>query len=236
MQADPIDEEAEIITWLDGLPEERKKKKAVTMESYLARFDSLLNTLNMEIEKRSKAKEKGVRVLLSTRKQLKELRKDTPQLSRRRRARDPSLPHPVNSGFTKALPISNELAIFLKLNSDHPTLSRLEATRAICVYAHLKVDETREEILKWSYLNVGGKRNLQSSTNKKTIVPDKPLAKLLKYDTYVKDVECGKVTKKVTVNKDIGTKKQIIVTDPSLFYWTIQKLLSPHFVKKSKSV
>lgn len=229
-----VNEEEEVMVWYD-FPKERKTKKNITIESHLARFDSLLDFLNTEIEKRSKAKEKGVRVLISTKKILKELRKETPYIAHRRRPKNPNAAKPTHSGFTQEYPISAELAAFLQIEGEEPKLSRLDATRAICVYSHLKEDESREEMLKWAYLNPDGKRNLQSSTDKKTIVPDKPLSKLLKYDEYKKEIKNGKVTKRVTVNKDTGVKEDVVVTSDALYYWTIQKLVNRHFIRASKS-
>lgn len=224
------DGETEIMTWYD-IPNERKTKRSITLESHLARFDGLLDYLKTEIEKRSKAKEKGVRVLLSTRKIIKELRKETPYIAHKRKPRDPNLPRNTLSGFTQEYPISAELAAFLQIEDEEPRLSRLDATRAICTYAHLKEDEQREEMLKWAYLNPGGKRNLQNTKDKKAIVPDAALSKLLKYDEYKKQVKSGKVTKKVTVDKDTRRKEDVVVTSDLLYYWTIQKLLNQHFIK-----
>jgi len=227
---EPTKDDTEVIVWYD-FPKERRSKKNITLESHLARFDGLLEYLKSEIEKRSKAKEKGVRVLLSTRKILKELRKETPHIAHKRKPRDPSLPRITHSGFTQEYLITAELAAFLQIEDEEPRLSRLDATRAICVYSRLKEDEQRDEMLKWAYLNPDGKRNLQNTKDKKAIVPDAVLSKLLKYDDYKKQVRLGKVTKKVTVDKDTGRKEDVVVTSDLLFYWTIQKMLNQHFIK-----
>jgi chromatin remodeling complex protein RSC6 len=129
------------------------------------------------------------------------------------------------SGFRLNKTITKELATFLGIEED-AQISRLDATRAICVYVHKNPDEKRDTMLKWAHLNKNG-RNLQDPANKKNIVPDKELSTLLRYEQYKKDVAAGKILSSKANKKKAGQK----VTDPALKYSTVQVLISQHFLK-----
>lgn len=89
----------------------------------------------------------------------------------------------TNSGFFKEVKITDDLAKFMSCSSDE-LKSRVDVTRYICKYVKDK--------------------NLQDQENKKIIVPDEPLRKLLKHD---------------------------IKTDGALTFPSVQKLIQKHFVK-----
>jgi chromatin remodeling complex protein RSC6 len=129
------------------------------------------------------------------------------------------------SGFRLNKTITKELADFLGIE-ETAQISRLDATRAICVYVHRNSDEPREHMNKWAYLNKDG-RNLQDPNNKKNIIPDKALSTLLRYEQYKKDVAAGKILSSKANKKKAGQK----VTDPALKYSTVQVLISQHFLK-----
>ena len=132
----------------------------------------------------------------------------------------------TNSGLMKKYTISDALADFLGV--DHNSqYSRIDITCAICAYAHIKDDEDRDKILQWAYLNPEGKRNLQNPRDKRAIIPDKHLKKLLKYEKYQKDVKAKKITKKIK-NKETGEITKIPVDNDFLYYWVIQRLISVH--------
>lgn len=203
-------------------------RRRPTIDDHLARYDELLGMVNNEIERRGKEKERGSRVFRTIRKKLVSMKREVPYISRRRRTRIVDPEKLASSGLMIQYPITDELRNFLGLPED-AKLSRLDATCAICVYSHLKKDEKREKMLKWAHLNPGGKRNLQNPKDKKSILPDKPLRKLLRYDAYKKAVGSGEVTKKVR-NKDTGRSEVVPLQSDLLYYWVIQKLLSPHFL------
>ena len=234
-----LDDDAENANVEDADPEvkenpksEPKIRKKATMEDHIAHYDELFTYLNNEIDRRSREKEGGQKPLRKVRKMLLKMRKEVPQVTRSKVARMLSSTRKRNagqSGITMKNTISDELADFLDV--DYGTkLSRIEATRALCVYAHLKEDEKREEMLVWSYLNEEGKRNLQNPHDKKAIIPDKKLAKLLRYPQYQKEVKAGKITTKVK-DKTTGVVSSVSVSTDALYYWTIQRLITIHFMK-----
>lgn len=89
----------------------------------------------------------------------------------------------TNSGFFKEVKITEDLAKFMQC-SPNDLKSRVDVTRFICKYVKDK--------------------NLQDSNNKKIIVPDDSLKKLLKHDTK---------------------------TDGALTFPSVQKLIQKHFIK-----
>ena len=118
---------------------------------------------------------------------------------------------------------------------DHDTtLCRRDVTNAICVYSHLKPDESREHMLRWKHLNPDGARDLQNPKDRMAIIPDSALDKLLRFNKYKKDVKAGLITKNV---KDTKTRVSttVKVEEPILYYWVIQKLLSRHYTATLKN-
>jgi len=213
-------------------PEEvvvKGRRHKPTMAEHVKHYDTLLATLDVQIDKFRRERAKGTRSLRVVRKVLKQMRKELPHVTRSREARKLcSTRKAGSSGLMMKCNISKELRDFLKLKKGEQ-LSRVEATRAVCVYAHLKEDEKREGMLRWTYLNPKCKRDLQDPDNKKSILPDDKLSELLGYEKYKKDVAKGKITKKVK-NKSSGEVTQVTVEANEMYYWTIQRLLKRHFV------
>ena len=77
---------------------------------------------------------------------------------KKKRARDPNAPPRAPSGFNKPGPLSKDLCKFLKV-PDNTELSRPDVTKRLTHYIK--------------------ENNLQNETNKREILPDKKLAKLL---------------------------------------------------------
>jgi chromatin remodeling complex protein RSC6 len=210
----------------------RAPRKKPTIMDHIGHYDQLFNLLDTEIDRKSREKEKGTRSLRTIRKTLIQMRKEVPQITRSKEARKQSSTRKeTTSGLMMKFVISNELADFLKVPRS-TRLSRVEVTRAICIYAHLKDNEKRDEMLRWKYLNPGGTRNLQFPQDKKAIIPDKALSKLLRYDEYKKKVASGLVTHK-SKNKETGKVDIVKVKTDALYYWAIQDLLNVHFLKES---
>ena len=203
----------------------KNRRHRPTMAEHISHYDELLDLLDKEIDHRSRNKEKGVRTFRTFRKFVKNMRKELPIVTKRVVKRNAS----SKNGLTTELGISEELATFLQVPKD-TKISRIDVMRAICVYSKFKDGEERENIKKWGYLNPEGKRNLQNPEDKTSIVPDKVLSSLLRYEEYRNDVINGKVEKN-TKNKLLNTKTKILHDDPKLYYWVIQKLIKIHFVK-----
>ncbi len=219
----------------EAAPKVRGPRKKATIEGHIAKYNDLLALLDAEIDRKSREKEKGARAFRSARKIVVALRKELPQVTRSRAARlKSSTRRQTASGITKPLPISKELAAFLKVD-ENTELCRVEATNGICVYARLKADEKRESMLRWKHLNPGGKRNLQNALIKKAITPDAALSKLLRYGQYKKDVAAGKVTIK-SKDKETGKILNKIVTDDLMYYYVMQKLIGVHFLNGDADV
>ena len=209
----------------------RKKRHKATIYDHIDHYNQLLNLIKFEIDRKSRSKESGVRVLQKARKMVEDMRKELSHVTRSKEARNAlSTRKNTSSGFTMKYYVSEELANFLQLDASTDTVSRIDATRAICVYAHLKENEKREDILAWSYLNPGCARDLQNPANKKTILPDATLASLLQYNQYKKDVKSGDITQK-TKNKQTGVVGQKKVAQNALDYTSIQRLISHHFLQ-----
>jgi chromatin remodeling complex protein RSC6 len=210
----------------------RIPRRKVTIETHLEKYDKLLELLNEHIDHLRKNKEPGSRVFTTIRKAVRELHKEAPKIANSRRKSIAGNQNKV-SGFVLQCQLSPELTDFLQIDRDS-TLCRRDVTNAICVYSHLKPNETRPHMLKWEYLNPSGKRNLQNPKERMAIVPDSTLSKLLRYNKYKKDVKAGVVTKNVK-DKKTRVSTTMPVTEPTLYYWVIQKLLSVHYVTTLKN-
>lgn len=209
------------------LKKPRGSRKKVTSDSLLEKIDELLEVLDKEIERKSKEREKGTRTFQSIRKTVRDIRKDIPRLANgKRRVKNTGK---RTSPFMVKHPITEECAKFLQLEKG-TLLSRTEVTNAICVYSHYDLADNRDQMKKWAYLNPKGERNLQKEGHKMTIVPDKTLNKLLRYDEYRKQVDSGKVTKK-TKDKETGEIVEEVLKDSALYYWVIQKRIGRLFEK-----
>lgn len=190
-----------------------EKRRKPTIESHLKHYDKVMELLSQEINE--KTQEKITKII-------KQMKKEVPLLKYKKHSKL------VVSGLKVKSLISDELCIFLQLPIE-TKISRMEVFNAICVYSHIKENESRENMLKWEYLNPK-KRNLQNPRDKRSIIPDKSLSKLLRYSDYKKQVLDNKITKNIK-NKETGEKETIIVNSDFLYYWVIQKLLSFHFIK-----
>lgn len=208
----------------------KAKKRPVTFEEHMQKYDELLKLVSDEIDKRAREGTAGTRAFRKIRKKIVVLQKETPKVMKKKyRPKSKK-----RSGFILDCEISDELRTFLKLKKGE-NLSRIDITNAICVYAHLDPKEKREKILRWKHLNPNGKRDLQDPDNKRAIVPDAALSKLLGYKKYVSDVEKGKV-KRIKTDPVTKEKHLVVEEDSTLYYYVIQKLIQKHIVKTIPSV
>ena len=167
-----------------------KKRRVVDRDSVLVDFDSLQQAVEAEIESCRSASDKsarvsGVKFLRSLNKQLKQLKKDTTRAMKQKR-KNPNRAKNTSSGFMKPVQISKEMATFTGWDSAE-LKSRVDVTKYICGYIR--------------------EHDLQNPADRRQIVPDSKLTRLLKLD------------------------KKSLKDDP-LTYYTLQKKIQPHFVTK----
>ena len=74
---------------------------------------------------------------------------------------------------------------------------------------------------------------MQDPNNRSVIIPDDKLSKLLNYKGYARDVKKGNITEN-KINKETGEKEIVVVTDPSLKYYVMQKLISKQIISVEK--
>jgi chromatin remodeling complex protein RSC6 len=164
-----------------------KKRVLPTKESVLASFDEIIEMIDVEISsiRETQAKVKGVKFLRTLNKKLKTLKNQSSRIIKQRNVRKTSGVSNNNSGFLKPVKISTEMAKFTGWNANE-LKSRVDVTKYICDY--IKTN------------------NLQNPTDKRQIIADPKLSKLLNYDA----------------------KK---ASEP-LTYYRIQSYIKPHFLKQ----
>ena len=149
----------------------------------MAEFSELLSILDTQIAqgRDSTDKTNGVRNLRTVAKRLRQLQASAARVLRQKQ---PSARKNNNSGFLKPVKISNEMAKFTGLDPSG-LHSRVDVTKFLCKYVKDK--------------------DLQKPSDRREILADPALAKLLKYDAKT--------------------------AEKPLTYYHIQSLLKNHFVK-----
>jgi len=168
---------------------EPKQRRVPTRETVETEFDALVDAIRTEIESirssTDKKKGTGVKFLRQVGKRLKLLKSDTLRVSKQRQRSNRQ--KNTTSGFMKQVPISKEMAKFA--NWDPTQLrSRVEVTKYICDYVK--------------------QHNLQNPEDRRQILPDDKLSKLLNFDS----------------------KK----SDKPLTYYYLQRVIQPHFNNSTK--
>ncbi len=211
-------------------PTQTKRSRGVSLQEYQSLIDQVLEKIDLEIAEiqSNKKRVKGVRSLRGIRKKIVELSKKAPKLNKTKRV----LKKGAISGFSRQYRLSPELEEFLDFDTGD-TASRNEVTRAVCVYINRKPDETRETVKEWFYLNEGENgdpiRDLRDPTDHMRILPDDSLSELLKYEEWRQKVNRGEET--TSTKNENGERVSVTLEDDGLYYRTLQKLLSPHFVE-----
>lgn len=215
-----VDEQVEEVNDEDEdeiIDEIKNTKRTVTKELVLEEIKAVIALTEKELSRlmKSMEKNKSTRILRAINKRLTIIEKHVPKIKRQTKPRvvDPNKPHQ----FEIPLPISNELADFAGVKRGSK-LSREDVMCMLSTYIHF--DEAKEKMAKWKHLNTTG-RDLRNPSDKRIINPDAKLSKLLKYAQYCKDVGETKIT----------TRKGEVVVDNALHYYTIMKLIQPHFIK-----
>ena len=146
----------------EGEDDGRKKRSAPTKESVINYFNELIKSIENEVEslRESDNKKKGVKFLRTLNKKLKILKNQSSRIIKQKRTSTRTNTN-NNSGFLKPVKISKEMAKFTGWDSELPR-SRVDVTKFLCNY--IKENE------------------LQNPTDRRQILADQKLAKLLKYD------------------------------------------------------
>lgn len=214
----------------------KRSRDPITSKSVMEEISKIKNIVMKELDKQMKSleKHKGTRTLRNISKRLDVLEKHIPKIKKIRPPReikfdkDGNVITPPNS-FSLVYDVSKELYEFAGITkkADQKGLSREDVQCIINTYIYLNPEEDREKMMRWSHLNPT-KRDLRDPEDKRRIVPDAKLSKLLKYEEYKKDVKEGKITVKDKKSEN-GTR---VMEDDSLFHYTIMKLIQPHFLKR----
>ncbi len=172
-------------------PKVTKKRRVVDRESVFASFDALQKQVEDEIDAVRSASDKsrvsGVRFLRSLNKSLKQLKKDTARAMKQKR-RNPNRAKNTSSGFMKPVGISGEMCKFTGWDASE-LKSRVDVTKYRCKYIR--------------------DNNLQNPNDRREIIADKKLTKLLDYNS----------------SSD----------DKPLTYYRIQSYMKKHFTNPQKS-
>jgi chromatin remodeling complex protein RSC6 len=162
-----------------------KKRIIINKESIMNSFDEIISSIENEISqiRDSSNKNKGIKFLRSLNKKIKTLKTHSFKIIKTRNS-STKKSNNNNSGFLKPVKISNEMAKFTGWNANE-LRSRVDVTKFLCNYIK--------------------ENNLQNPTDKRQIIADNKLCKLLDYDP----------------------KK---MKEP-LTYYRIQSYIKPHFVK-----
>lgn len=153
----PIEPEAEAETpSVDDTPS--RGRRDVSAESIDAEFTSVLASLQEEFEAHKARGQTVGKFLRTLNKRVGQLQRDVRRVTKGKRRSPGTVSE--NSGFTRPLQISSELAKFLGVDSD-TRLSRTEVTNRLAAYIR--------------------ENNLKDSSNGRVVRPDKALTKLLGY-------------------------------------------------------
>jgi upstream activation factor subunit UAF30 len=165
--------------------EEKKSegRRVVTRESVDTDFDSLVSQLLADSDalKETGKDSKTVRLLRQIAKRVRQLKTDSARVSKQKTRT--TRPSNTSSGFMKAVKISKEMAKFTNWNHEE-LYTRVAVTKELCQYIK--------------------ENDLQNPEDRRQILPDEKLAKLLAYD---------------------GKK------DKPLTYYYLQQKIQPHFVQ-----
>lgn len=161
------------------------KRKLPTKETVLQTFDDMIKSIEVELEtlREGDSKNKGIKFLRILGKRIKNLKNQSARIIKQKKVSTKKNTN-TNSGFLKPVQISGEMAKFTGWPANE-LKSRVDVTKYLCQYIR--------------------ENNLQNPSDKRQIIADGKLQKLLKLDP----------------KKD---------TEP-LTYFRLQTQLKSHFVK-----
>ena len=150
----------ELLRKEDNFESDKKSRQSLSRENILSSFDEIISTIDLEINNDQEfSKSKQVKFLKSLKKQIKTLNTQVGKAVKDKT----KTPRATNttSGFKKPVKISKDLAKFTGWNEDE-LYSRVDVTKYICDYIQ--------------------NNNLQNPSDKRNIIPDSKLQKLLGFD------------------------------------------------------
>ena len=158
----PVEEVVEAAP-VEEVAQPKRTRRVVDRESVVRDFDSLLQTLEDHVEELRSSNNKtrkntGVKFVKSVTKSLRTLKKDTVKAMKMKRKTNRA--KNTTSGFMKPVKISDEMIKFTGWDADAPK-SRVDVTKFICNYIKEK--------------------DLQKPEDRRVILPDSKLKKILKY-------------------------------------------------------
>jgi upstream activation factor subunit UAF30 len=165
IQEEPVDTEPveSVLSDVEDSTDTPKKKRRVpTKESVVEGFDDLVSVIEQEIARlrESPGKVKGVKFLRYLGKSVKSLRGHSVRVMKQKQKTNRK--NNTNSGFLKPVQISEDMAKFTGWNHDD-LKSRVDVTKYICKYIR--------------------DNDLQNPEDRRQILADKKLSKLLEYST-----------------------------------------------------
>lgn len=142
--------------------EDTKLRVPPTKESVIESFDTLISFIDTEIDRlrESQNKAKGVKLLRTINKRVKTLRNQSVRVMKQKQRTNRK--NNNNSGFLKPVRISDEMATFAGWTKGEQR-SRVDVTKLLCQYIK--------------------EHSLQDEVDKRKIIPDKKLSKLLSFDS-----------------------------------------------------
>lgn len=182
---EPVVSEVKPVEEAQPVTRVRKTRREVSPETVTAQFDTLLVSLENEVKQRKATetkdvKDPNIKYFKSLQKELKTLKTDSEKAFKRRQKVKRNTN--TTSGFKKQVPISKEMTKFAGWTPGQ-LYSRNDVTNFICSYIK--------------------EHNLQNPSDRRKIMADEKLAKLLNYDP----------------------KTEVLT------YYTLQRLIQPHFLK-----
>lgn len=151
---------------LDDVKTEIKRRRVATKDTFLTSFDDLSEQINSEITLNKDDKNvngKYLKFLRNINKNMATMKKDAQKLIKTRKKPETDKltdTNKVSSGFLKPVPISHAMATFTGW-SPNELKSRVDVTKFLCSYIK--------------------ENNLQNPTDKRQIILDTKLSKLLDY-------------------------------------------------------
>lgn len=142
--------------------EDAKVRVPPTKESVIESFDVLISFIDTEIDRlrESQNKAKGVKLLRTINKRVKTIRNQSVRVMKQKQRTNRK--NNNNSGFLKPVKISDDMATFAGWTKGEQR-SRVDVTKLLCQYIK--------------------DHNLQDEVDKRKIIPDKKLSKLLSFDS-----------------------------------------------------